>query len=71
MLGFTLLNYEVMYTVLVNIEACLNSRSLTPLSNNSIDLQALTPGHFLIGALINAPPEPNLEEIKRNRLSRY
>lgn len=45
-LGNALLNYEEMYTLLAQIEACLNSRPLTPLASDPNDLVALTPGIF-------------------------
>ncbi|UYV72052.1 hypothetical protein LAZ67_9001679 [Cordylochernes scorpioides] len=44
-----LFNYEELLTLLAQIEACLNSRPLTFVSNDPNDLTALTPGHFLIG----------------------
>ena len=47
-IGETILNFEEMYTLLSQIEAVLNSRPLSPLSNDPNDLQPLTPGHFLI-----------------------
>lgn len=54
--GTTPLTYEELYTLLVQIEACLNSRPLCPMSNDGTDLQVLTPGHFLIGAPLTSLP---------------
>ncbi|GFU58838.1 uncharacterized protein TNCV_4840171 [Trichonephila clavipes] len=51
------LNFEELVTLVTQIEACLNSRPLTPLSNDPQDLQPLTPGHFLIGAPMASFPE--------------
>ncbi|CAG7823460.1 unnamed protein product, partial [Allacma fusca] len=56
-LGNEILNYEEMNTLLIQIEACLNSRPLSPLSNDPTDLLPLTPGHFLIGDAITAPAD--------------
>ncbi|XP_028901496.2 uncharacterized protein LOC114805108 [Zeugodacus cucurbitae] len=47
-------NYEEFATLLTKIEAVLNSRPLTALSQDPSDLTALTPGHFLKGAPILA-----------------
>ncbi|XP_020913427.1 uncharacterized protein LOC110251106 [Exaiptasia diaphana] len=70
-LGNVSLAYEEMYTTLCQIEACLNSRPLTPLSSSPTDLQPLTPGHFLITTPLNQLPEEDLSEVKVNRLNRW
>lgn len=58
-------------TLTCQVEAMLNSRPLTALSSDPNDLQALTPGHFLIGAPLVALPEPFLAETPDNRLSHW
>ncbi|XP_031341104.1 uncharacterized protein LOC116169216 [Photinus pyralis] len=70
-LGNTHLTYEDFSTVLIQIEAVLNSRPLSSLSSDPSDLNPLTPAHFLIGRPMCALPEPNLAAIKENRLSIY
>ncbi|XP_055588802.1 uncharacterized protein LOC129741122 [Uranotaenia lowii] len=68
-IGDTPKSIEDMQTLLVQIEACLNSRPITPLSDDPNDLEALTPGHFLVGSSLRAPPEPDYDEIPVNRLN--
>ncbi|XP_046684430.1 uncharacterized protein LOC124370182 [Homalodisca vitripennis] len=65
------LTFEEFYTTLTMIEACLNSRPLTPLSTDPNDLSPLTPGHFLTGDALTALPEPNICYIQLNRLSHW
>ncbi|GFY26312.1 integrase catalytic domain-containing protein [Trichonephila clavipes] len=54
-----LLNFEECSTLLIQIEACLNSRPLTELSPDPSDFTALTPAHFLVGCPIHQFPEPS------------
>ena len=56
--GEVKLTYEELATTLAQIEACLNSRPLTPLPESSDALEVLTPGHFLIGKPLTALPDP-------------
>ncbi|KXJ76474.1 hypothetical protein RP20_CCG009575 [Aedes albopictus] len=65
------LTYEEMNTVLVQIEAILNSRPLTQISNDANDLTALTPGHFLVGRELTAVPEPSYGNVRVSSLSRW
>ncbi|XP_046411950.1 uncharacterized protein LOC124175593 [Neodiprion fabricii] len=70
-IGDASLTYEEMSTVLSQIEACLNSRPLSALTDDPDDVSALTPGHFLIGAPLNALPESTLADTPTSRLSRW
>ncbi|XP_073841571.1 uncharacterized protein [Musca autumnalis] len=63
--------YEEFSTILAAIEACLNSRPLTPQSENIDDLTALTPGHFLVGSSLLAPAEPEEVPTKTSLLNRW
>nr|XP_049699691.1 uncharacterized protein LOC110382053 [Helicoverpa armigera] len=59
-IGDSTLTYEELSTVLTQVEACLNSRPITVMSDDPNEPQALTPGHFLVGEpLINIPDEDN------------
>lgn len=49
--------FEEFATLLVRIEAVLNSRPLSPMNDDPHDLLPLTPGHFLRGAPLIANPE--------------
>lgn len=67
----TTLTFEEMSTLLAQIEAMLNSRPLQALSDDPDDLDALTPGHFLVGGLLSAVPAPSLTDEPRGRLQRW
>lgn len=63
--------YEEATTLLCGIEGVLNSRPMTPLSNDPSDHQALTPAHFLIGRVITLPPESDVSTMPMSRLKRF
>ncbi|XP_061719560.1 uncharacterized protein LOC133526796 [Cydia pomonella] len=70
-LSLTHLTYEELNCCLIQIEAILNSRPLTPLSSDPSDLTYLSPSHFLIGrSLLSVPQEPLTEE-NISRLERF
>lgn len=70
-IGEQKLSYEEMNTILTQIEGCLNSRPLCPLSDNPEDLDALTPGHFLIGSAITAPTQDNMLNMMGSNFKRW
>ncbi|XP_065084798.1 uncharacterized protein LOC135707008 [Ochlerotatus camptorhynchus] len=67
-IGNAFLPREIFSTILAQVESCLNSRPITPLSSDPNDLQALTPGHFLIGRPLDALPDPDYTSLPENRL---
>lgn len=70
-IGSRTLSIEEMTTLLTQVEACLNSRPLAPLSDDADDLTSLTPGHFLIGAPLVSVPEKSTLHLKESYLSRW
>ncbi|XP_075163386.1 uncharacterized protein LOC142236021 [Haematobia irritans] len=63
--------FEEFQTLLYRIEACLNSRPLSPISPDPSYLVALTPGHFLIGSPILAPIDPNIRDTPMSISNRW
>ncbi|XP_066595459.1 uncharacterized protein [Prorops nasuta] len=70
-IGDHTLTYEELATVLTEVEVCLNSRPLCPLSGDVEDLQVLTPSHFLLGGPSRLIPEVSLQSVPENRLTRF
>ena len=52
------LTFEELTTVLAPVEACLNSRPLVVLPLDDDGIEALNPGHFLVGRPLEALPDP-------------
>ncbi|UYV84344.1 hypothetical protein LAZ67_X001901, partial [Cordylochernes scorpioides] len=69
--GNNLLTYEELLTVLVQIESCLNSRPLYPMSNDPNDQGVLTPAHFLLTEPSFCVPEDDLLLVKNHLLTRW
>ncbi|XP_033225951.1 uncharacterized protein LOC117178637 [Belonocnema kinseyi] len=65
------LTFEEFTTTFTRFKACLNSRPIGPQSDNPNDFSSLAPGHFLIGAPLTSSPEPSVELVPENRLTRW
>ncbi|XP_062127717.1 uncharacterized protein LOC133840077 [Drosophila sulfurigaster albostrigata] len=63
--------FEELSTLLAKIEACLNSRPISPMSEDPADLLALTPGHFLIGGPLISVLEPPINQPATSILNRW
>lgn len=70
-IGNQQLTFEELATLLTHIEACLNSRPITSLTDNAGDAIALTPSHFLIGESIISPLMRDHINTPNNRLSHF
>ncbi|XP_055537555.1 uncharacterized protein LOC129725580 [Wyeomyia smithii] len=70
-LGNQTLSYVDTETLLSQIECCLNSRPLVPLSDDPTDFEPLTSGHFLIGSALKAVPDTDFTAIPFNRLKKW
>lgn len=68
-LGNIRLTFEDFNTLIIEIEAIVNSRPLWAVPTQPSGQEALTPGHFLISKPLNMLPEPNVSHIPINRLN--
>ncbi|XP_057333725.1 uncharacterized protein LOC130672928 [Microplitis mediator] len=69
--GDTLLTYDQLETYVIEIEAILNSRPLSPMSSDPHDLLPLTPGYFLTGGPLTSFPQVDFSDTPSNRLSAW
>ncbi|XP_066584224.1 uncharacterized protein [Prorops nasuta] len=69
--GNELFTYEEFTTLVISIEAILNSRLICSLSSDPNDPITLTPGHFLIGQPLNTIPDHDETSTPKNRLSSW
>lgn len=69
--GQTTLTFEELNTLSIQIESCLNSRPISPLSSDPNELEALTPSHFLTGTAENNIFELDIQDLNINRLAKW
>lgn len=65
------LTFEQLNTIVIDVEAIINSRPITAMSDNPNDLKALTPAHFLSSGQFASLPEEDLRNSKNHLLTRY
>ena len=70
-LGDTTPTVAELRTLLIDIEAILNSRPLVPLKDDPESFDAMTPAHILIGGLLVIPPIPTLYSSNPRYLTRW
>ncbi|XP_063979066.1 uncharacterized protein LOC135163517 [Diachasmimorpha longicaudata] len=70
-IGSEVFTFEEMTTLIIDIEAILNSRPLAAMSSDPTDILVLTPGHFLIGDALTNVPEKDFTSIPNNRMSNW
>ncbi|XP_073823116.1 uncharacterized protein [Musca autumnalis] len=70
-LANTRLTFEELVTALVEIDAILNSRPISPMSSDPSDLEALTPGHFITGSALRSLPEREVTTTNINNLEHW
>jgi hypothetical protein len=65
--GLTVLTFEELTTLMADVEAVMNSRPLTPLTEDPKDLDVLTPGMLITGKAVvplSLLPAPTLKSTK-------
>lgn len=70
-MGQVRLTFEELTTILVGIDAILNSRPIVAVTEDPNDGVALTPGHLLIGSSLKALPDVGELGSKESSLKRF
>lgn len=70
-MGNNILNFEHFTTLIIQIEAVLNSRPICTLSSQPDEVIALTPGHFLTGSSLVTVPDEDFTDCNINRLDKW
>lgn len=71
-IGTTNLTVGELFTLIAQVKACVNSRPISPLTDDPNDLTALTPGHFLVGENLITLVEPRpLIDVQPSSLTRW
>lgn len=63
--------FKEISTVLIQIEACLNSRPLVAASDDHNDFTSISPGHFLTGSQLLAAPSDNFDDCNMHTLAKW
>lgn len=63
------LTFPGLMTLACQIEACMNSRPVARISDDPTDMNAITPGHFLIGEPLVQPFHKRVDNVPDNRLT--
>ncbi|XP_068158482.1 uncharacterized protein [Drosophila tropicalis] len=63
--------FEEFSTLLTKVEACLNSRPISPMSEDPTDSLALTPGHILVGGPLLSVTEPEIKDQVPSIINRW
>lgn len=69
--GLHILTFDELRTLTCQICAIMNSRPLTPITEDPDDLEILTPAHFLVGGPLVSIIEPDLRDTSDKCLSRW
>lgn len=70
-IGQQLLTFEELSTLLVQIEFCLNSGPLTPLTGDPDDVGAITPWHLIMNFPPRSIPEASYRDTALPSLTRW